>query len=170
MIPILNAICVRLCICVVCWQATNQAQINATWVAAQTLSFSCGFYCNGVSNPDYCAPGMDLGVYDVQLTSPWCTSPIPGGTEIPEWVVYQGNSLADGSGPVNAPALFTATPVTMPYRATFYAVLNTILIPALVVWWAIFVFAILLIVAACVMCIRKKQTTKESTYKPGKAV
>ena len=137
---------------------------------AQELSFSCGFFCNGDLNRFYCSPGQDAGIYDVQLTSSWCTNVIPAGVDIPAWVVFQGFSGPTGGGAENSAALFASAPVTMPYRATFYAVLNTILIPALVIWWAIFVFAVLLIVAACAMCIRKTQTTKESTYKPGKAV
>jgi len=144
--------------------ATSNAQFADAWLIAQNTTFTCGYFCNADS-PDFCTPTLDGGVYAVQTTGSYC----PGGSPLPSDkpanlpTVYQG---VNGQGVTNE---FNASnPSTMPYRPTFIFTLNNNIVPFLAVWWCIFVFALLLVVAACAMCIRKKKTTKESTYAPSR--
>eukprot|EP00750_Incisomonas_marina_P025840 INCI5719.1.p1 GENE.INCI5719.1~~INCI5719.1.p1 ORF type:complete len:325 (-),score=54.65 INCI5719.1:123-1097(-) len=132
--------------------------LAATWRLAQDATATCGYYCEA-SNPNYCSPSLG-SAYAAQTTGLYCDHPV--NITQPEATVYQGSN---NNGTAQEYRFGEVS--TMPYRPTFYSVLNQFLVPFLAVWWCIFVFAILLIVAACVMCIRKKKTTKESTYKPG---
>lgn len=140
----------------------SNAQFADSWLLAQDTTFTCGYFCDA-DMPDVC-DGFDVsGVYDFQTTGTYCTGDQPGAAPDGLGTVYEGVNMW------GVPNAFNATePSTMPYRPTFITTLNENIVPFLAVWWCIFVFALLLIVAACVMCVRKKKTTKESTYAPGR--
>lgn len=123
---------------------------NVAWVNAQDVSITCGYYCDG----NECL----YNATSPQTTGTFCTEGLAGQTK-PSFTVY--------SDTIDFDALVAAdAPTTMAMRPTLFNLLDNFLIPMLAVWWAIFVLAVLLVVAACVMCIRKSKTTKESTYKP----
>jgi len=120
------------------------------WETAQTATYTCGYYCNGNT-----CTAADNTAFPGQITGAYCFTDIPDAAEpITTWT--DGRTWATVQG----------SPSTQALRPTVFEVLNTYLIPLLAVWWCIVVLAILLIVAACAMCIRKAKTKKESTYKP----
>lgn len=122
------------------------------WEAAQTVSLTCGYFCD---NGDSCSPS-DGAEYAIQTTGQFCTENVTQAV-VDEWAITNADSDYE---PV------VGQPSTQAYRPIMYDILFTYLIPFLAVWWCIFVFALLLIIAACVMCIRKSKKKKESTYKP----
>jgi len=140
------------------FEPSLSASFAPGWVSAQDLSVTCGYYCD-VADGDYCSPSLG-SEYDVQTTGTFCTQNITADVPVPENTVFQGSFNGRNQ------EFRVGEPTTMPYRPTLYSLLNSLLIPFLVVWWIIFVLAVLLIVAACVMCIRKSKTEKKATYKP----
>lgn len=149
------------------------AVFNGSWVAAQDASVTCGFHCDSNvregADVYYCAPDYQGGLYARQTTGRFCTTPVTDETVESTQTVYVGTNLA---AEINAFPTVGETS-TMPFRPTMYSLLNTFLIPFLVVWWCIFVLALLLVIAAFVMCVRKKNTAKstnDAKYKPGEGV
>jgi len=140
------------------------------WILAQDSSFTCGFYCDSNTREGsevyYCSPGYVGTEYDVQTTGTFCSTPIPTDATEAEVTKYVGTNLAEADN-----AFATGAVSTMPFRPTMYQTLANYMIPLLAVWWCIFVFALLLIIAACVMCVRKSNTAKkDARYKPGQNV
>lgn len=147
---------------------SSEDVLGDSWEVAQTASVTCGYYCDaavreGVADMYYCAPGYMGSTYDAQTTGTFCSTGYTSDVTIPAETQYIGVNLAE----VDNEAPGTGETTTMPFRPTLFYTLNTYLIPFLVVWWCIFVFALLLIIAACVMCIRKRKTRKEATYQKG---
>lgn len=123
----------------------------ASWKAVQDSSVTCGYWCDS----DTCNGLAVASEFAVQITGTYCTYPV-NVSQSDTTQYTDGNAFVSGAVTQQA------------YRPTLYSVLNTYLIPLLVVWWCIFVLAVLLIVAACAMCVRKSKTSKETKYKPTK--
>jgi len=136
-------------------EASDITEAADGWVEVQDVTFTCGYYCNSTTC-DFTP--TTVTEFPNQLTGRFCNESIPTNqaNEVPitEWT--DGRNWANVQGYISNQA----------FRPTLYDTLNTYLLPFLIVWWCIFVLAILLIVAACAMCIRKSKTKKESTYKP----
>jgi len=129
------------------------------WGQVQNSTLTCGYYCDQQDGVQYCSPDLDSGIYSSQTTGYWCYNDV--SVDQNDITVYEGLTTD-----FEEQAYAQGAPSTMPYRPTFFAVFATYLIPLLVVWWCLFLFSLLLIIAACAMCIRKKNTKKNATYKP----
>lgn len=123
----------------------------ASWITVQDTSVTCGYFC-GTS--DQCDPSYP------QATGTYCTESVADAT-LPSWTVYPDTNF-DSLQQNNEPT-------TQGFRPTLFSLLDTYMIALLAILWSVFVLAILLIVAACAMCIRKSKTKKESTYKPSES-
>lgn len=130
------------------------------WVDTQDVTLTCGYFCVDQADFFYC--DASDSIFSAQTTGTYCTKSIPEDTTAFPLTAYEGNDSAGNSN-----AFKTGAISQMPYRPTLFNTLNTYLVPFLVVWWLIFVFEVLLIAAACTMCIRKhNKTKKEGKYAP----
>jgi len=130
------------------------------WSDLQNHSLTCGYYCNNNDDIQYCSPNLDGGIFSQQTTGYFCTNEV----NVPQnpSTKYIGYRLD-----LTEQAYATGEVSTMPYRPTFFSVFATYLIPLLAVWWCLFVFALLLVIASFAMCCRKQDTKKKSAkYKP----